>query len=66
MVLVVAAAEGEEEEDDDEGITLFEGFTGTIVNGSKRVTFNWTQTSGEPIVFESDKILFSNGTILLS
>ncbi len=48
------------------GIVLYEDNTGSITNSSKRITFNWTQTSGDPIVFESDKILFSNGTILLS
>jgi hypothetical protein len=30
----------------------FEDNTGVISNGTLRVTFNWTQTSGEPIVFE--------------
>ncbi len=51
---------------EEEEITLFEGNTGFVSNSSKRITFNWTQTFGEPIVFELDKILFSNGTVLLS
>lgn len=51
---------------EEEGIRLYENGTGVISYGALRVTFNWTQTSGDPIVFEGGDIMFQNGTVLLS
>jgi membrane protein involved in colicin uptake len=51
---------------EEEGVRLYENGTGVISYGALRVTFNWTQTSGDPIVFEGDDITFQNGTVLLS
>jgi hypothetical protein len=50
------------------GITLFEDYSGEIVNGSKHVgfTYNLTEPGVDKLLFEGGKILFSNGTILLS
>jgi len=50
----------------EEGVRLYENGTGVISYGALRVTFNWTQTSGDPIVFEGGDITFQNGTVLLS
>jgi hypothetical protein len=51
---------------EEEGVRLYENGTGVISYGALRVTFNWTQTSGDPIVFEGGDITFQNGTVLLS
>jgi hypothetical protein len=48
------------------GVRLYENGTGVIYYGALRVTFNWSQTSGDPIVFEGGDIMFQNGTVLLS
>jgi hypothetical protein len=42
--------------------------SGEIVNESKHVGFSWnlTEPGVEELIFEDDKILFSNGTVLLS
>jgi hypothetical protein len=61
--VVLASSEEEEEK---ARITLFEDGSGEIVNGTKDVGFVYNITSGGPLVFENDKILFQNGTILLS
>jgi hypothetical protein len=46
---------------------LFEDFSGEIVNGSKHFGFTWAPSEGnETLVFDQGKILFSNGTVLLS
>jgi hypothetical protein len=47
-------------------ITLFEGGSGEIVNGTKDVGFTYNVISEGPLVFEGGKILFENGTVLLS
>jgi hypothetical protein len=49
-------------------ITLFEDMSGEIVNGSKHVGFLWnlSEPGVEELLFEDGKILFSNGTVLLS
>ena len=52
--------------EEEEGVRLYENGTGVISYGALRVTFNWTQTSGAPIVFENNAITFLNGTVLLS
>ena len=52
--------------EEEEGVRLYENGTGVISYGALRVTFNWTQTSGDPIVFEGGDITFQNGTVLLS
>ena len=52
--------------EEEEGVRLYENGTGVISYGALRVTFNWTQTSGAPIVFENNAITFPNGTVLLS
>jgi hypothetical protein len=48
-------------------ITLFEDFSGEIVNSTKHFGFQWSPSPGnnEMLVFEGGKILFSNGTALL-
>ncbi len=51
---------------EEEGVRLYENGTGVISYGALRVTFNWTQTSGDPIVFEGGDITFQNGTVVLS
>lgn len=51
---------------EEEGVRLYENGTGVISYGALRVTFNWTQTSGDLIVFEGGDITFQNGTVLLS
>jgi hypothetical protein len=56
----------EEEEGGGGGVRLYENGTGVIYYGALRVTFNWSQTSGDPIVFEGGDIMFQNGTVLLS
>jgi hypothetical protein len=43
---------------------IFRGRNREIINSAKRITFNWSQTSGDPIVFENDSIMFPNGTVL--
>lgn len=48
--------------EEEEGVRLYENGTGVISYGALRVTFNWTQTSGDPIVFEGGDITFQNGT----
>ncbi len=53
-------------EEEGGGVRLYENGTGVISYGALRVTFNWTQTSGDPIVFEGGDITFQNGTVLLS
>jgi hypothetical protein len=63
---IEGTVEEEEEEEEEEGVRLYENGTGVISYGALRVTFNWTQTSGAPIVFENNAITFPNGTVLLS
>jgi hypothetical protein len=58
--IVLASEEGT-------GITLFEDFSGEIVNGTKHFGFQWSPSEGnETLLFDEGKILFSNGTVLLS
>ena len=58
----------QEEEPADVQITFFEDFSGEIINGTKHFGFQWSpsEEGNETLVFENGKILFSNGTVLLS
>ena len=49
-------------------ITPFEDFSSEIINGTKYFGFQWSpsEEGNETLVFENGKILFSNGTVLLS
>jgi hypothetical protein len=54
-------------EEEEARITLFEDFSGEIVNDTKHFGFQWIPSEGnETLIFEGGKILFSNGTVLLS
>jgi hypothetical protein len=55
-------------EDNGARIILFEDNSGEIVNGSKHVGFNYniTEAGVDKLLFEGGKILFNNGTVLLS
>ena len=33
-------------------VIFYEDNMGEITNSSKRITFNWSQTSGDPIIFD--------------
>jgi hypothetical protein len=64
----LAYAEESEEEATATRITLVEDMSDEIINGSKHVgfTYNLTEPGVDKLLFEVSKILFENGTILLS
>jgi hypothetical protein len=47
-------------------MAVSEDGSGEIINGTKDVGFQWRVDDNQTLVFEEGKILFSNGTVLLS
>jgi hypothetical protein len=55
------------QQEEETKITLFEDYSGEIVNGSKHVgfVFNLTEPGINELLWEDNKILFPNGTTLI-